>query len=365
MVARHPSRISPDRQEDLTSFKSYPNYNIYSGSARRPKADVGYGGKTNTRNVHTPDGCIYEFLNAKFRNAKKYTRDKCRWSLRRMTRILEAGGFDASPFKIDEDAVNYIMDEYRARGKLDSYLEGEIAYLNRYLKFFRNYTIVDMNPQFSQDMRVNVHWLEEDQYQTLMDVKKTPLQDIVIHLELCLGFRNAECCRLTLSDINDSGTKPHFNVRGKGRGNGKYRTVRFHRDTRAVLNRWLDERERIVQIARENIPHWQDPGYVLLWCHYKNHPDVGYYREHTGSLDDAVLDPLRPKVGFHFSNHDLRRTFGRRLYHAGVPIETISKFLGHESTAETLKYLGINLDDMDEGMKKLDAYDNKMGVKKR
>ena len=41
------------------------------------------------------------------------------------------------------------MDEYRARGKLDSYLEGEIAYLNRYLKFFRNYTIVDMNPQFS------------------------------------------------------------------------------------------------------------------------------------------------------------------------------------------------------------------------
>ncbi len=54
MVARHPSRISPDRQEDLTSFKSYPNYNIYSGSARRPKADVGYGGKTNTRNVHTP-----------------------------------------------------------------------------------------------------------------------------------------------------------------------------------------------------------------------------------------------------------------------------------------------------------------------
>ena len=66
-----------------------------------------------------------------------------------MTRIFEAGGFDASPFKIGEDAVNYIMDEYRARGKLDSYLEGEIAYLNRDLKFFRNYTIVDMNPQFS------------------------------------------------------------------------------------------------------------------------------------------------------------------------------------------------------------------------
>ena len=319
----------------------------------------------NTKNVFTPEGCIHEFLRVKFKGAKQYTRDKCRWSLNRMTRILREGGFDTSPFKIDEDAVTYIMDEYRARGKLDSYLKGEIAYLNRYLKFFRNTTIVDMNIEFAQDMRVNVHWLEEDQYQTLMEVKKTPLQDMVIHLELCMGLRNAECCRLTLSDINDNGTKPYLNVRGKGRGNGKYRTVRFHPDTRAVLNRWLDERDRIVQIAKENIPHWQDPGYLLLWCHYKNHPDVGYYREHTGSLDDAVLDPLRPKVGFHFSNHDLRRTFGRRLYHAGVPIETISKFLGHESPAETLKYIGINLDDMDIGMKKLDEYNKKMEMRRK
>jgi integrase/recombinase XerD len=42
-----------------------------------------------------------------------------------------------------------------------------------------------------------------------------------------------------------------------------------------------------------------------------------------------------------------------------VPIETISKFLGHNSTIETLKYLGINLDDMDEGMSLLAQYDNK------
>ena len=68
-------------------------------------------------------------------------------------------------------------------------------------------------------------------------------------------------------------------------------------------------------------------------------------------------------MGFHFCNHDLRRTFGRRLYHAGVDIEIISKFLGHESTIVTLKYLGINLDDMDRGMDLLEKYDKKMEVK--
>ena len=317
-----------------------------------------------SKNVRSPDSCIREFINAKFKGSKEYTRDKCRWSLQRTKRILEAGGFDASPYRIKEDAIVYIIDTYHQKGYLDTYLKGEIAYLDRYLRFYKNDVVKDMGIQFATDMRVNVKWLEEDQYQKLISVPKTPLQDMVIHLELCMGLRNAECCRLTIEDIYDRGTKPYLNVRGKGRGNGKYRTVRFHRDTKAVLDRWLTERERIVRIARENDPHWRDPGYLLLWCHYSKHPQVGYYKEHTGSLDDAVLDPLRKLVGFHFSNHDLRRTFGRRLYHAEVPIETISKFLGHESTIETLKYLGINLDDMDAGMSLLDKYDAKMGVSK-
>lgn len=316
-----------------------------------------------SKNVRSPDSCIREFINAKFKGQKKYTTDKCRWSLQRSKKILEEGGFDASPYKIDEKAVWHLIEYHRSIGHLDSYLKGEISYLNRYLKHYKNNTIEDMGILFAQDMRVNVHWLEEDQYQALLNVEKTPLQDIVIHLELRMGLRNAECCRLTLEDIVDRGTRPYLNVRGKGRGNGKYRTVRFNIDTRAVLHRWLEERARIVKIAQENIPHWKDPGYLLLWCHYQNHPDVGHYMEHTGSLDDAVLDPLREKVGFHFCNHDLRRTFGRRMYHAKVELATISKFLGHESIAETIKYLGINLDDMDEGINLLEKYDKKMGVR--
>lgn len=79
-----------------------------------------------------------------------------------------------------------------------------------------------------------------------------------------------------------------------------------------------------------------------------------------GSLNRAIVDPLRERLEFHFSNHTLRRTFGRNLFHAKVPLETIMEFLGHSSTLETLKYLGINLGDMDEGMLKLALYQKKM-----
>ena len=315
-----------------------------------------------SKNVRTPDSCIREFIEKKMRGVKPYTRDKCRWSLQRSRRILEAGGFDSSPYKITEAAVFYICDYYRSRGKLDTYLKQEIAYLDRYLRFYGNDIVKDIGLRFSQDMRVNAHWLTEEQYQILMNVEKTPLQEMVIHLELRMGLRNAECCRLTLNEIVERRDNPFINVQGKGRGDGKYRSVAFNVETRKVLERWLAERAKIVKIARDCNPYWKDPGFLLLWCHYKNRPEVGYYKEHTGSLDDAVLDPLREKVGFHFCNHDLRRTFGRRLYSAGVKLEVISKFLGHESVAETIKYLGLNLDDMEGGMSLLEKFDKRMGV---
>lgn len=311
-----------------------------------------------SKNVRTPDSCIREFLNSEFVGSKPYTRQKCEWSLQRTRRALEAAGYDASPYKIDAEAISFLLNEAWKDYEV-SYKKEEFSYLKRYLLFYKNDTPKRMKVVFPPDMRVNADWLEDDHYEALMDLPKTPLQDIVIHLELCMGLRNAEVCRIKLDDIHNTGTKPYINVRGKGRGDGKYRSVRFHYQTREVLARWMTERDSIVQFVRTYNPSWKDPGTLILWCHYKKKPDAGAYGEHTGALDDKVIDPIREALGFHFANHTLRRTFGRRLFHAEVPVETISKFLGHESTTETLKYIGVNLDDMDAGMARLAEYDRK------
>ena len=86
----------------------------------------------------------------------------------------------------------------------------------------------------------------------------------------------------------------------------------------------------------------------------------GLELQDNSSLIDNLFR-IRP-LGFHFANHTLRRTFGRRLFHAEVPVETIFIFLGYGSTTETLKYIGVNLDDMDAGMAKLAQYDRKRTV---
>jgi integrase/recombinase XerD len=112
----------------------------------------------------------------------------------------------------------------------------------------------------------------------------------------------------------------------------------------------------MVERVRAYNPNWQDPGTLIIYCNYKNKPVAGAYKEHTGAVDERVLDPLRKQLGFHFANHTLRRTFGRMLFKAGTDIVTISKILGHEDVKETIGYIGINLDDMEEGMDLLQTY---------
>ena len=309
---------------------------------------------------HTPTACVNEHIRVTYRNTKKATSAKYEAVLININGILRDNGLELNPRRIGEDDIRFLLEYWG--DKAISTRNWYLHILNRYLKFYDNTVVEDMEINLGYDDRPNVDWLSDEECIRLMQAPKTPLEDIVIHLELCMGLRNVEVCRLMLNDIHNTGTKPYINVRGKGRGDGKYRSVRFHYMTKDVLARWMEERRDIVDTVRAYNPHWVDPGNLILWCHYKNKPQAGAYGEHTGALDEMVIEPLRERLGFHFANHTLRRTFGRRLFHAEVPVETISKFLGHESTTETLKYIGVNLDDMDAGMAKLAQYDRKKAV---
>jgi len=55
----------------------------------------------------------------------------------------------------------------------------------------------------------------------------------------------------------------------------------------------------------------------------------------------------------HFGSHSLRKTYGYHLRKAGVGIETLMKVFGHSSQGITLRYLGIDQDEIDEANLKL------------
>ncbi|WP_419865699.1 tyrosine-type recombinase/integrase [Bacillus dakarensis] len=52
--------------------------------------------------------------------------------------------------------------------------------------------------------------------------------------------------------------------------------------------------------------------------------------------------------------HSLRKTFGYFAYQQGIDLAMIQKLLNHSSQAETLRYIGITQEQMDEVVLRLD-----------
>ena len=310
------------------------------------------------RGNYTGISCINEHLATTYKHSKPETVAKYRGVLYQINGDVKDNGYSDNPRQYDEETIEFLLGLWKERDLAVSTKDWYLHILNRYLRCFDNNVIEEMGIDFGQDIRPNVNWLSDEEAEHLMRMEKTPLEDIVIHLELCLGLRVAEVCRLRLVDIHfdDDPRKCYVSVRGKGKGDGKWRSVPFHPDSRAVFDRWIVRRNDIIEKIHAYDPTWEVPEQLLIWGHYENRPTGGYYTERSHSLDRAVIHKVRDRAGFDFSNHTLRRTFGRTLYRAGIPIETISKLYGHDDTQTTIRYLGIDLDDMGSALTRMYEY---------
>ena len=302
--------------------------------------------------------CIEEHISETYKRNKDETKAKYRGVLYQIDSDLKDNGYSTNPRVFDEEALEFLLDLWKERNLAVSTKNWYLHIMKRYLTYFKNPVIDEMKVDFGQDIRPNVNWLSDEEADHLMKMDKTPLEEVVIHLELCLGLRVVEVCRLRLMDIHfdNDPRKCYVSVRGKGKGDGKWRSIPFHPDSRKVFENWIVKRNEIISRMHQYDPTWQVPDEFLIWCHYDNRPSAGRYTERGHSLDRAVIHRVRDRAGFDFSNHTLRRTFGRTLYRAGIPIETISKLYGHDDPQTTIRYLGIDLDDMGSALARMYDY---------
>ena len=153
-----------------------------------------------------------------------------------------------------------------------------------------------------------------------------------------------EVLRLRPEDIRED----YIMVKGKGPLGGKPRRIPFHRDTARVMALYARHRDGLIAEARRRYPKSTVvPDSLIIRIHGGR---LYEYEEDGWGWDKSFLIPLREACGFHFTNHTLRRTFGRALWQAGVPVETISKLLGHDTTEVTLRYIGVDMDHMRSAM---------------
>lgn len=265
-----------------------------------------------------------------------------REELSTIVKVLESGGRHTMPWEIDEEDVKWLLDDYIRRGLTVSTRRGYISCLRTWTEYYGNDVVRRMRIRWPADTRPNVDWITQDQAAALLALPKTPAQDLVVHCELCLGMRRVEVLRLRPDSFRGS----HVEIIGKGPQGGKPRTMPYHRDTDRVLDRYLRYRQSLIDVCRAQRPSASVPESLLIWARGGKLHEYGA----KGTGIDAMIKSLGRELGIEFSNHTLRRTFGRTMYRSGVEPATISKMLGHESIDQTLKYIGVDLDDMNSAM---------------
>ena len=180
-------------------------------------------------------------------------------------------------------------------------------------------------------------WVEAQDLAALYNASQGA-ERVLISLEAFNGMRRIEARRLRVRDVDLPGMR--LRVHGKGRHGGKYRTIPMTGTTYAVMSDWVVGKRPDEYIL---------PGQLM--------------KTEGMPLSENACDNLlrraakRAGLTVKVSGHDLRRTFGRVAFRAGMSIVDLKAFYGHKDLSMTTHYLGIEEDHIREGLK---AFEERM-----
>lgn len=244
------------------------------------------------------------------------------------------GGSDASGDPLNEpDARDWAVRDYRrdlkvVRKSAPSTINAALAALDDF------YTRRGLGPAAARredpPPRDAPRALSSDQARRFLRVvqRQSSLRNRVMALlPYYAGLRIGEVVGLDVDDIAISARKGQMRVLGKGRDEGKVRSVPIHAELRPQLQAWLTERR-----------HW--PGAeatpALLLNARGGRISDRYAREviegigRLADLDAERSDPFGP--------HVLRHTFGTQLVRAGVDLVIVAELMGHARLDATRIY---------------------------
>ena len=254
---------------------------------------------------------------------------------------MESLGIEPDPEHLTDEELLRIVKSLRHLAP--STQKDYLTPLKMMCEFKGNYVFNMVKIIYPADTRPNVDWLTYDECKEVLSTYMTPLQEMIVTLELLHGLRRIEVVRLKLSDLHDD----YMTIHGKGRATGKLRNVPYHPDFHRSLSRWMKVRNDMKWKTHDPTKQVDN---LLVFLKGKK---LCVYDQIKGAGITKQIKELSNRCGIHFSNHTLRRTFGRELFRSGVPVEVIATIYGHTSTSVTMKYLGLNMDDMTDAMTKM------------
>ena len=163
-------------------------------------------------------------------------------------------------------------------------------------------------------------YIEAHEVNALLRAAPNPSARLLMLIEWRAGLRVSEALALEVGDLSLNVELPTLRVRqGKGR---KARIVPVHPELNSALTSALQygnvsQEAKIVKAARSTADRWVKESV-------------------TRAQRDGAIAP-----GRNISNHTFRHSYARHLLMNGIPINYLSRWLGHSSIQTTLIYLEL------------------------
>lgn len=288
--------------------------------------------------------CVKKFIVGK--TVKGCTERTVKLYKTEITKILEKIGKTVD--EITSDDIKLYIAVRTVRDKVSKTTVGnEIRYMKSFFDYLCTEEEIERNPMCKVETikkeKTKKEAFTEVEIEKMRDKIQNTLEKAIFEMLLSTGCRVSELVSIKWEDIHEDGVK----IMGKGR---KERIVYLNAKAQVALQNYRKDRKDknpYVFCGGKNIRQMSKQGIkkekMAEW--YKN-PEL----IEDGSLDKGTVEEkirkLGKKTGCNAYPHKFRRTCATFALRRGMPIEQVSKMLGHESIETTQIYLDLSEEDL-------------------
>lgn len=234
-----------------------------------------------------------------------------------------------------------------------SFMNTEIRYLRSFFAWLALEEIVPNNPMLKIDSvkapKVKKKAFTDIECEKIRSACRTSMEQAIVEILFSTGCRVSEVCAIKLEEIDGEKVIVH------GKGN-KDRQVYLNAKAQIAIQQYLKDRhDKNPYLFPAGIyaPHQagKKPSRNRYW--YKNAHEVSEKGMRDKGAIEATVRRVGKRAGVENTHpHRFRRTCATMALRRGMPIEMVSKMLGHENIATTQIYLDLSEHDLEESHKK-------------
>lgn len=297
--------------------------------------------------------CIKKFALAKaIAGCSKRTVEQYTTTIKR---FCDSIGKDADTVT-SEDIQAYFAQRL-VDGVSKSYVDTIRRYLSSFFAYLTKEELISKNPMTKVD-KIKYHVEKETAFsdfdvENIRAACRNAREKALVELLLSTGCRASETVSIKITDIDED----KITVFGKG---GKYRTVYLNAKCIVALRTYLGERkDRNPYLFAGGISMNADlklnkkrKSVKSNWYLYPDLVDPKKHLDHE-SVNNCVKSIGKRAGVENVHTHRFRRTCATMALRRGMPIELVSKMLGHEQLATTQIYLDLREEDLKRAHEKL------------